>query len=236
MPASGPARESLARHGGIIVAKDQIGSDRARQPRRPGTPGVRRRTCRGRRAVRRRDFHRPVYGAGRRRLRHRLESRAADQRRRAIPRRPAHGGLRSHFHRSTGESAGPQESCAHGDDACADRKDWKRTRCRSRFDSDDLRASGRSRGCPAAAPEREHRRVLARRHRSDPSNHGGGCRLLPRLRGAFKGMRGVSRRARSATRADQRSRRGPAGRDRQRLPRGAAHGWVTGGDHSHACV
>ena len=87
MPASGPARQSIARHGGIIVCRSiaeaiELANTAASEHVVAGNESI------GRRIMECwRDLHRRLDGAGGRRLRDRLESRAADRRRRALSRR-----------------------------------------------------------------------------------------------------------------------------------------------------
>ena len=95
MPAIGPARQSIARHGGIIVCRER----RPRRSRSPTTPAsehvvVGNESLARRIVQRRRGLRRRLDGAGRRRLRDRLEPRAADRRRRAVSRRPERRRLR----------------------------------------------------------------------------------------------------------------------------------------------
>ncbi len=94
MPGSGPARQSIARHGGIIVCRNV-----AEAIALANDCGLR--TRRGRKRIagqadreRRRDLRRRLDGAGRRRLRDRLEPRPADRRRCEVSRRLERRGLR----------------------------------------------------------------------------------------------------------------------------------------------
>ena len=215
--APGPrrsSRRSLAAHGAI---------DRRREPptRRWRWPTASRPSISSsiasrstRRPIdRRRGVRRPVHRAGRRRLRHRLEPRAADRRRGPVPRRPERRRLRA---RDVGAAA----------DARRASRGWRRPSCRSRAPKgcDGARGIDRGAGCQvtmshyqkppelydglAAAPEREHRRLLAARAR------GAGARcapdeigFYPPYAGATRCVRRVSRRRSRPARARQRARR-----------------------------
>ncbi len=142
--ATGPARESLKRHGGIIVASDRAGGDRPGKPRGRRASGVRYRSVRRRREIGRSDFCGPVHGAGRRRLRDRLQSRAADERRRAVSRRPAHGRLRARVDVQRMTRAGLDASGARSSRHWRARRDSTRTPGLSRCGGDDLPSTGRS--------------------------------------------------------------------------------------------
>ncbi len=99
----GPARESLARHGGIIVA-----ADREDAMRRWPTSPPRSISCvtmtgsRLRYRLPGRSSLATVHGTGCRRLRDRIEPCAADQRRGAVPGRPAHVGFRARCRQFSG--------------------------------------------------------------------------------------------------------------------------------------
>ena len=103
----------------------------ARQSRRRRASRVRRRpVCDARCGAAGAIFVGLVHGTGRGRLRDRLEPRAADQRRRAFPRRPAHRGFRARVDDSA-------------DDAAGARRTWRRPSSRSRA-QEGLEAHARS--------------------------------------------------------------------------------------------
>ncbi len=119
MPRHGPARESLARHGGIIIA-----GSRAEAADLANRAAAEHLVCdddqfAAERPGRRRDLRRRVHRTGRRRLRHRIESRAADQRRRAISWRPSCSRFRARVDDSENDAPGVEEPGADGDDARA---------------------------------------------------------------------------------------------------------------------
>ena len=94
MPATGPARQSIARHGGIIVCPSlneaiALANDAAAEHVVAGTESIARQIAQRRRGVRRR-----VDRAGRRRLRDRIEPRAAHRRRGPVSRRTERRRLR----------------------------------------------------------------------------------------------------------------------------------------------
>ena len=89
------ARRSRA-NGAIVVARSRREAiDRSSIASRPSTWSSTARTTSTPFTCRRHDLRGPVERAGRRRLRHRVESRAADGRRGAVPRRPERRGLRA---------------------------------------------------------------------------------------------------------------------------------------------
>ena len=111
--ADGPARASLARARRHHRHRVAGGGDATRQRRGAGAPGRRDRGA-GRAGSRRGlGVRRTLDGAGGRRLRHRLESRAADRRRGALPRRAARRGLRAPGH---GAAPDPRRTRAPGAD------------------------------------------------------------------------------------------------------------------------
>ena len=83
-------------------------------------------------ADRRRGLRRPVHRAGRRRLRDRLESRAADLRRRALPRRPERGRFRPRDVGAAGHARRARAARADDPAARARRRTRRRTPNRSR--------------------------------------------------------------------------------------------------------
>ena len=94
MPATGRARQSIARHGGIIVCPTMneamaLANDAAAEHVVVGNDAMARRVVNAG-AV----FVGDMDRAGRGRLRDRIESRAANRRRRAVPRRPERRRLR----------------------------------------------------------------------------------------------------------------------------------------------
>ena len=108
MPASGPARQSIARHGGIIVCPTMneaiaLANDAAAEHVVAGNDSDReaRRECR-RRLCRRMDR------ASGRRLRDRLQSRAPHRRRRPVPRRPECRGFCETRLRSASDETRPE--------------------------------------------------------------------------------------------------------------------------------
>ena len=114
------------------------------------------------------DFRRTVHGPGRRRLRDRIEPRPADQRRSAISGRPPHGRLRAHLDRPADDAKGITEPGADGHDARSPgRPRGARAIDRGAAAMTYVRPAG-SRRSAAAAPQREHRRVLGGRARGYP--------------------------------------------------------------------
>ena len=84
-------------------------------------------------------------------------------------------------------------------------------RSAAHHDVSTVPARARPRGGPAAAPEREHRRLLARGHRRAARARARGHRLVSRLSRAHGCLRAASRSGRGRVRAHQRARRRIAG-------------------------
>ena len=112
-----PAQASLAKRGGIIVTRSVAQSIEIATTMAPGAPRRRHRGDRRAHPDRRRDVRRAVVGAGGRRLRHRLEPRAADERRGPLPRRPVRRRLRPRLQRADAVAGRAAPPGADGDRA-----------------------------------------------------------------------------------------------------------------------
>ena len=106
-PAGGAAAAALAHNGAALVAASRREMLDIGQPHRARAPGDRRRMADCATAGRGNDLRRRLGAPGRRRLRHRVQSRAADGRRGALPRRPQHGRFRARGGRATRHPHGP---------------------------------------------------------------------------------------------------------------------------------
>ena len=217
-PTTGPRRAALA-------AQRRASSSRGHRPRRVALAN--RIAPEHLRDRRRATWSRGVPGAGAifvgpwtraggGRLRDRIEPRAADRRRRAVPRRAERRRLRPRGGRAAADprAGSRRHRAARRSTLAARRRTRPRTRGRSRRGCHEhrvpVRAAARRRRRAAAAPEREHGRLLAARcSRRSRASRAQDVAVYPGLRRGRRAARAALPRRRPATgAADQRPRRG----------------------------
>ena len=232
LPADGPARQALAAHGGIIVTRT-LDEAIALMQRLAPEHAVCDSDAVAARLTRAGTVFVGDYSAqALRRLRHRLQPRAADRRRRGGTRRTQHRRLRARVHGSAVTAAGLRRIAPAGIAlAVAEglRGHADSLRIRTASHAAESRTTAMTYEYekvltplerPAAAPEREHRGLLAEGDRRTARAHAHDIGFYPDYDAVVAACAAQARRRRRATGPDQWPRRGDPG-DHDRSAPGA---------------